>query len=447
MQLITILLYAVALLAILAGFSVMAGSSRDERKPAIWFFLATLGSATWAVCIGLFLNLAEEKAALAPAIITGLYSGAILMDVGFMFYAGYRYKFSKIFSFLTLAGGIFLVSSLVANPGLLYSDITISEAGNALHINLSSWYYYTYSAFFIVLTMVMLGTLLYKIGRAAGRRERLGFTLLLVGLSITGVLALIFDILLPVIRYDLIWIGPLAVCTTILSFYYAILKYRILVVTASWMRFLSYVILLLLSGVTYVLLFFLVFAILFRVAKPTPEIFLFNTVIVVLLLLLLPVIREIATMMRLLIYTDRIEIDYIVKQLNHLNPRGLDKAELAGFLADAAHLSYVGFLVDGKPQGSSGLAISQDELEKVSKLEARGKTIWQEPNERVVELLDNLNINLVAELRNSENEKFGQVLIGKPVGRMKLDRRNVIQLEMMINLAALSMSPRKRKKK
>ncbi len=447
MKLTTILLMAVALLTVLAGFSIMVGSQKNERSRSFWFFLATLGAASWAVFIALFLSLPEENTVLGPVYIIGLYTGAVIMDIGLMFYMCWGYKIGKIAAAIFCLYGVFLITALFYDPGFLYSGIQLSfNDGNALQI-IVNWYYWAYCIYFILATFVLLSAVLYRVGHATHKRNRIGYIVFLVGFSITGILSLIFDILLPVANYSLIWIGPLAVGATILSFYYSILRYHILTLSARWLHILSYIILMMSAAVLYMIIFFLVFSSLFRRPDPDPSVFLLNFIMVLIILFMIPLINELSAFMKSLISTSQVDVSYIVKKLNKLAPRDTNKEELAGFLADHMHFSYVGFLINGKLYGSSSLPISQSEMHQVQSLKSADKGIWQDFNEPVSRIFSNIDINAVAELRDNTGKAFGQVLIGKPVGKMKFERKNLVQMEMIINLIALVIGPSDRSRK
>ncbi len=441
MQLTTILLIAVALLTVLAGFSIMVGSQKNERGRSAWFFLTTIGAAAWAVFIALFLSLPEDGTALGPIYISGLYIGAVIMDIGLMFYMCWAYKIGKVMAILFCLYGLFLIGALLYDPSFLYTDIKLSLTnGNSLHM-VVDWYYWLYCIFFVLATFILLSTVLYRIGQSTHKRNRIGYIVFLVGFSITGILALIFDILLPVTNYSLIWVGPLAIGTTILSFYYSILRYHILNLSARWMNIFSYIILMMSAAVLYMIIFFLVFSTLFRVTSPSPEVFLLNFIMVLIMLFMIPLINELGAFMKSLIATGQVDVSYIVKKLNNLAPKDANKEELAGFLADHMHFSYVGFLINGKLYGSSSLPISQNELHQVQSLKPSTKGIWQDFNEPVSRIFANIDINAVAELQDNTGKVFGQVLIGKPIGKMKFERKNLVQMEMIINLIALVIGP------
>ena len=69
-------------------------------------------------------------------------------------------------------------------------------------------------------------------------------------------------------------------------------------------------------------------------------------------------------------------------------------------------------------------------------LEAAEGGIWQKIDGKNKKLFERLNLKAVAELRNAKGRSFGQILVGKPVGKMSFERKDLIQLEMIVNLVA-----------
>ena len=237
---------------------------------------------------------------------------------------------------------------------------------------------------------------------------------------------------------------------TILTYYYAILRYKIISLNASWLKTLSYVIILASVVVVYTIVFFAIFTAFYRVSSPSLSIFLFNAIMVAVALLMIPAVSEITAFIKSLIQTDKINLAYVIKKLEKLSGTTVDLNELSDFLADHLHFAYIGLLIDKKLYGSSALPVSSDELSVISNLKSPASTIWQTPTKSAQAVLSPLNITAVAELRSSSNAPLGQMLFGRPNGRMSLDRHNLIQLEMITNLTALlieSNLPKKRQKK
>lgn len=134
--------------------------------------------------------------------------------------------------------------------------------------------------------------------------------------------------------------------------------------------------------------------------------------------------------------TQQIDVGYIIKKVSKVNPKRENLKDLAGFLADHLHFAYVGFLINGRLYGSSSLAFTADELAKISKMKSRDGELWQKSDETTGKILNNLDINAVAELRDAKGNVFGQFIFGKPLSKAKFERRDLVQLEMIINLVA-----------
>lgn len=205
--------------------------------------------------------------------------------------------------------------------------------------------------------------------------------------------------------------------------------------SASWLKVLSYVILMTSAAIVYMVIFFIIFTALFKIPNPSASIFILNFIMIVIVLLLMPVLNELSAFINSLINTGQVDLGYVVRKLNHL-ATNVNLNELADFLADHLHFSYIGFLIDGRLYGSSALALSTSEIREVSKLKTPEKGIWQEFNQPVSEAFHRLDINAVAQLNNAKGKPFGQILVGKPQGKMSFEHRDLVQLEMIINLVA-----------
>lgn len=436
MQLVTILLITVAILTILSGVAVLVGSRKEERARSLAFFVATLGASAWAVSIGTIVSLEPGNEDLATLTMYFLYGSALVMDMGFMAYSAWHHKVAgRIVTGIIWAAAIFLLAALIWDKSLLYSSLTLTRQGNSAQL-VDGWYYWSYIAFFVLATMAMGAFLIYDIATGKNKGVRIGNLIFLVGFSITGIFSLIFDIILPFwVTYDLIWIGPLTVSFTIIGLYYAILRYRLISLSASWLKTMSYIILICSAAVVYMIIFFVIFTALFKIPNPSASIFVLNFIMIVIVLLLMPVINEMFAFVNSLINTGQVDLAFIIKRLNKM-ANHVDYNELAGFLADHLHFSYIGFLINGRIYGSGPLALSSGEAREVSKLAAPEKGIWQQFNQPVSEAFHRLDIYAVAQLDNAKGVPFGQILVGKPQGKMGFERRDLVQLEMIINLVA-----------
>lgn len=254
---------------------------------------------------------------------------------------------------------------------------------------------------------------------------------------VTGILSCVFDVILPLwVRYDLIWIGPVAVGVSIVAFYYALLRFRIISMSSSWLKVLSSIVLTSAGVIIYMLIFYLIFTSLFKIPNPSTSILVLNFLMIVIMLLLMPVINELRASISSMISVGQVDIAYVVKKLNHLATKNIDLRDLAGFLADHLHFAYIGFIINGRLYGSKALAMSSEELSQITHLKPSGTEIWQQPNKQAQKTFDELGLKAVAELRNAKGKAFGQLVVGKPMGKNTFERRDLIQLEMIINLVA-----------
>lgn len=437
MNFIYVLVIAVAILTILSAVALFFGSSRSEKGRSLWFFVAAIGEAIWGISISLFLTLGtgERDLAVAPLFVKGIYAGAILMDVALLGYISWKLKTGKVVTTLFAIFGIALMAIFFYDPSVLYSEISLTgNGGPSVAINLSQWFYYAYALFFCTITPAFCAFLGYQIKKARNKNTRKGYLSFLIGLLITGGLALVFDIILPPIRYDLIWVGPLTIGLVILVFYYAILRFKMITLTARWLRAMSYIVIVCSAFVVYLLIFHLVFSALFRVATPSFQVILLNFIMVTIVLCLTPAISEINSMIKAFIFTRQIDIAYIVKKLTKLDRRKLNLKDVSGFLAEHMHFEYVGFLVNGKYYVQDEYKLPVDKIAEIPELKMPEKGIWQNLNGLNKDLPEEYEVSRVAVVTNTNGEIIGQMVFGRPTSKPTLDRQDVADTEMIVSL-------------
>lgn len=437
MSLISLLVLAVAILAVMCGLLAMIGASKTDRKRMIWFFATMFFGAIWGISIAIFLGLDTDQQSLAPGVIAGIYMGGALMMVSLLGYGCWQSTIGKLLVGASIVYVAVLTTMTIQNPGIMFNGFTLSNQGNTVDL-VNGWAYWTYGAFFAIDTGIVWLALLKRIRSTRIKRVRQGDTVFLVGLACTGVLAGLFDVVFPLlVRYDLIWVGPLALSLTAISFYYALLKFRVASIDSNWLRILSSIVLMICGVIVYMLLFYLIFTALFKIPNPSTSILVLNFLMIVIVLLLMPVINEIKAFINSLISVGQVDIAYVIKKLNRLASKNVDLRDLAGFLADHLHFAYIGFVINGRLYGSKPLAMTTDEIKQIMHMKAAsGNDVWQEPNKSVKKLLDEMDLKAVAELRNAKGKTFGQLIVGKPLGKTSFERRDLIQLEMIINLVA-----------
>lgn len=440
MSLISILLFAVAVLTLMIGLMSFLGSSRTDRKRTAWVLASDIGAFAWIISIAVFLGLDPASAhaeQIAVVAIDGIYICTLLMVVAILGYASWQYPVGKVVTVASIVFAVFLAVVFVINPEVLYSSYELSHQGNKV-ILVNGWYYWTYATSLVVMISFFTAMTYYRAKHTTRKRAKVGDFILTVGFIIVGVVSAIFNLILPLLgRYDLIWLGPLSLSITMMCYFYAILKYRIISVSAQWLQVLAQVVLLATGAAIYMVIFYIIFTALFKIPNPSASVLVLNFIMIVIVLLLMPVIREIGASLNSLISMGKVDIAYVIKKLNHIATRNVDLRDLAGFLADHLHFAYIGFIINGRVYGSKSLAISPAELSGITHLRAASRgEIWQEPNKTVQKTFGDLGLYAVAELRNAKGKAFGQIIVGRLLGKTSFDRRDLLQLEMIINLVA-----------
>ena len=437
MSLISILLFATAILTILTGFMTVMGASRVDRRHSVWFLISAIASATWAISIASFLALPPESEAAAPIIIMFIYISALLVSPSMLGYTSWKYRAGKIATVVSLVAGCILGGVLLLNQDWLYTGYTIAYTGNSVQL-VDGWFYWVYMSYFVVVMLMFCCMTYYRARHASAKRIKTGMYVLLGGMVPVAIFSAVFDLILPLwVRYDLIWVGPLSVSITVIAFFYTALKYRITSIATRWLHVMAYVVIVSAGAAIYMVIFYIIFTALFKIPNPSTSILVLNFIMIVIVLLLLPVIQEIGASIRSLIQVGQVDIAYVIKKLNHIATKNVDLRDLAGFLADHLHFAYIGFIINGRVYGSKSLAISPAELSGITHLRAASRgEIWQEPNKTVQKTFGDLGLYAVAELRNAKGKAFGQIIVGRPLGKTSFDRRDLLQLEMIINLVA-----------
>lgn len=436
MNFIYILVIAVSALTVLSALALLFGSSRAEKGRSLWFFAAAIGEAIWGLSISIFLSLqpANGTSAIAPTLVKGIYAGAILMDVALLGYISWKYKAGKITTILFAIAGVALLTIFFYDPSVLYTSINLSGPSPSITIDFSKHFYIAYAAYFCTITPAFCAFLIYQIKKARNKNNKKGYLFFLGGLLVAGGLSLVFDIILPPTRYDLIWVGPLTIGLVILGFYYAILRFKMISLATGWLKVMSYTVIVCSAFVVYLLIFHLIFSALFRVSSPSYQVILLNFIMVTIVLCLTPAISEINAMTKSFILTKQINIAYIVKKLTKLDDHRLNLKDISGFLAEHAHFEYIGFLINGKYYVQDEYKMPAEELAAIPKLAKPEKGIWQKLSESEKHPKEGYDISRVAAITNTNGDIIGQMVFGKPTSKPNLDRRDLADIEIIVNL-------------
>ena len=301
MQLIVILLIIVSILTFLSGATIFFGSKKKDRGRSARFFVATIFATIWSISIGIFL-VADPSwdPARVSWHVNWTFISAIFIDVALLGFIVWHQKYGKIATSIFAILGFILAGCLVANPSLLYTEVNLSRYGNSLTTNIGP-FYIAYIAFFCLLVPTVIFTLLRQIIHSHSQKKRGADLVLLIGFAISGTMALIFNLIVPLWDWSLIWVGPIAISSTIIAFYYTVLRYRILNLSSHWLKLLSYVVIITSIAVIYMVIFAIVFAALFRGATPSLEVIILNFIMILIFLALTPVMNEFTKFTRYLI--------------------------------------------------------------------------------------------------------------------------------------------------
>lgn len=436
MQLIAILLITVSILTLLSGIAVLFGASKGDRARSAWFFVATIFATIWMVSIAIFLIATPEWASSMIWHVNWTFISSIFIDVALLGYINWRYKAGKATTIFFLILGIILASCFAYNPGLLYTDIVLSNTGNSLTTNVGP-FYVVYVSFFCLLVPTVILTLLNRVLKSNSKRIRSGDLVLLIGFGISGTMSLIFNLILPFWTWNLVWIGPLAVSTTIIAFYYTILRYHALNLMSRWLKILSYIVIMTSSAVVYMIIFYIIFAIMFRGATPSVEVIVLNFIMILVVLLLTPAMNELNMFVHSLISGQQIDIAYVTRKLSKMAHHKVDMRELAAFLAEHMHFRYIGILVNNQIYSSTPRRFTADEVKLINELGKPEYGTWQELDEVDEDSWQELDITAVAALRNAKGETFGQFIFGRPFSKSNLTHQDLIQIETIVNLVAI----------
>lgn len=436
MHFIYILVIAVAILTILAALALVFGSSKSEKPHSLWFLSAAIGEVIWSVSIAVFLSLGDGNidVAVAPWLIKGIYIGAILMDTSILGYVSWKYKLGKILTSLFLIVGIGIAAILIYDPSILYSEIVLRDGSASLAIDMSKGFYYIYEVYFCLLIPSFCGFLLYKIKHTSSKKAKKGYLFFLVGLAVAGFLSGIFDLLMPPFRYDLIWVGPLAIGLIILGFYFSILKFKMVSLDSSWLKILSSIVIISSAFIVYLLIFNLVFSALFKVPNPSFQVILLNFIMIAIVLALVPAFSEIRDLTKSLIMTRQIDLPYIVKKLSLENVKKSNLKEISSFLAEHMHFSYIAFLINDKLYVADDCKISAELLTKISKLPAPSHGVWQPLSHLPANDTKESNITKIAVITSASGDMLGQMIFGRPISKPTLTHKDLVEIAMIVSL-------------
>lgn len=433
MQLIRALLIAAIVVVVLSGISIFFGSRKQEKKSSIYFLVATLGAALWTIAIAIALKMPGASPEFVHTTITCIIAGVTLCDVGLLAFLSWRYKGGKPLTFIFTLFGALLVALLAYDSSLFYSSYDLSQEYVRIFINYS-WYYFALIAYFFLISITFSSFLLKRIKETTNSSLKTGLKVFYVGLSIGGILALIFDLVLITSLPNLIWIGPMATIISIMSFYYSVVKFRTLNISARWMKLMSYVILTATAVIIYLLVFYIVFTTLFRTPNPSVEVLILNGIMAIFLIAMMPALLELTDFMKASFLSDRIQLGYITKKLDNIKPKDFNPRELVQFLADTLHYEDCALILAKHTYVTNNMRFPADEVEEILRLKPTDGLIWVKSSEKT--LKNGFCVSEVATLKDSKGKEIGRLVFGKRIGGKTFQRKELVKVEAVVNMVS-----------
>ena len=438
MELITILLSIVSILAVVSGLAILFGVEKNNRAKAAIFFVGNLSALVWTFSIVKLLTLPSGEYDLARILVPTVYISVCLMMSTLVGYFCYDYKIGKPFFILTLILTAIVGTLIITNPEYFYSGMVIDGARNRLSFD-NCVLYYVYIGICVVMVAGLIGGALGKIfiSRRDKRMSTKGYVILAIGLGLTGSLAGIFDLAFPLLgNYSLIWVGPLSMSAAILFHYYVVLRFRILELAGRWLKALTHVVMISIIAVVYMCVFFFIFSTMFRGTSPSQEVLLLNFIMAIIMILLVPAYNETSAELGAYVSSDSIDLPYIVKKLGRVKSSRLkvEVGEIATFLANHLHLDNVWILKGDRLWDSHESGVPKEAIAVIQSLGRSENGIWQEIPEKHKKALSEWGIRAVAELRDSHDEPCGQIAFGKSISKTNLLRSNLSEIEIVARL-------------
>lgn len=434
MQLIRILLIAAIIVVLLSGISIFCGSRKQEKRSAAHFLIATIGAALWTAAIAIALKMPGASSEFVHVVVTCIIAGVTLCDVGLLAFLGWRYKGGKPSTLIFTLFGVLLVALLACDSSLFYGSYDLSQGYVRIFVNYS-WYYFTLIAYFFLISITFSNFLRKRIKETTNSSLKTGLKVFYVGLSIGGILALIFDLILITSLPNLIWIGPMATIISIMSFYYSVVKFRTLNISAKWMKIMSYAILTATAIIIYLLVFYVVFTALFRTPNPSVEVLILNSIMAIFLIAIMPALLELTNFMKASFLSDRIQLGYITKKIDNIKPKDFDPKELVQFLADTLHYGDCALILAKHTYVTNNMRFPTDEAEIILQLKPTDGSVWVKSPEKI--LKNGFCVSEVALLRDSKGKEIGRLVFGKKINGKTLQRKELVKVEAVINMVSV----------
>ncbi len=434
---ISTILTAIAILMVVIGILFVVGAAnQEEKKRSVWFLIAmiggmiwSLGSATYSLKIG---SNPEVMAWLSYSICVG----SLIASIGLL---GYSIPYIKVgYAFLIVLVPISIVLAIVP---FFNSEILLPITQNQLN-----WFYICYGGLILLNFIATVIGAIIRVSTSLTKKNRDAAFLFLVGLIVTLVISLTFNMVFPFVLhiFNFLWVGPLSIYILVLTFYFSLFTTHRISLSSVWLKRISYAMIIFSALIVYTIIVFMVAVVILQSEINVASIIVFATIISLALLLISYAVSKLTANVRSMLMVNQIDIAYILKRLENMNVKN-NYRQIATLLADHLHISYCGLLIDNHLYGSRLLNINESDLQKINKLNSTGSEIWQKPDLKLSYKLLELNLANVATLRDSNGTVLGHVLVGKPEGKLGMSRKEFLIFGMIFNFVAEKITLAKRR--
>ena len=302
-----------------------------------------------------------------------------------------------------------------------------------IKINIRNYEFYTKCVFF-ALSVALFVILLLLLKKAGRTRIKKGIMVFLFSLLVFGGGSAILAFLPAVFGQNFDVAALFVASPLFLIAYFVCLKFRAFLLSNRILKIWSYVSLAAVCIIIYMVSFFVITRYIFHV-EATAEIVAINLVMIIIVMIIFPLWNEANMEVNSLLSTQRVNLTYVIKRLNSIATQNMSYEKLADFLADHLHFRYIGLMVNGRIYGTRKTKFSPEEIAELTMLD-EDKDIWRKQSGKIKKKFEEEDIVAVAELRDAKGRAFGQILVGRPMGKITFEKRDLAELEMIINIVA-----------
>ena len=460
MDLTTLVLIVMALLAGLMGLSLCFGGRLDKR---IMSFLGIVFSAAgWAFFIAMFLMADDESLMLPFAILYYVFAAGIAIS-SLLFAMAYAGRLDRKKVLLLIIPFVALSLAMICKPDLLIKGFSSGPNGENIVV-LGSMFYNVYVVYFLIYYIAagfVWGRML-SAENNSGKRQKSVLRVVFFGYAVAGIVGGTFNLILPWIgNYLLIWLGPVSVFLFVVINYVAIIRYRLFDIKSAIIRFLSYCIIVSCITVVYLFVFNTVFRSLFGIDVSDEKILVIIITMVILVLMILPTVNRLNSLLNSLFHTDNYNIFSLVEKLNKTiikvhrvedllkqNARLVNGALKTSFtcFVSTVNSDHGPAIVAGFPKKS----MRNDEIEVLNKFvdNCSGSVVFADSlmdNDEVSEVLKRHRVAVIADIKytpdrenDSQESSMGYILFGYKKQRRGFVQKDIDAVEAISSLTAIA---------